>query len=330
MNNKQQNTIVIEVCVDDVDGVKSVLRQAARSDAFSSDKATKGTVQLRVELCADLTATGGITPSCGLVRAAAEVLTSPSHTSLPHLDVFLHVMVRPRSGDFVYSADDYAVMLADADFIAAQDGVDGIVTGAMVADSRSCGLDLDFLAKMTDVVVRKHKKRLCLHRVIDMCEDPVAETRRLASAVEVGQIELHTVLTSGGCASAMAGANTLKNMALAAMGRFSLLPGCGVRSGNVRELISQLQRTPSVDPTVPTASFSTSSASISFPVDFEGVHFSARRTFVSPATFRNEKCTMSNKTAASVGGSSDVPAEYQRSATDESSIAEMIRVVSEM
>ena len=55
----------------------------------------------RVELCSEL-AVGGITPSYGLLNAIKERITIP-----------VHVLIRPRSGDFTYSDVEFEVMLRD-------------------------------------------------------------------------------------------------------------------------------------------------------------------------------------------------------------------------
>ena len=74
--------MIYEICVDSAAGVR-----AAKSAGAN-----------RVELCADLLE-GGITPSRGMMRQAR--VTS---------DIGLHVIVRPRGGDFLFDHDEFAIM----------------------------------------------------------------------------------------------------------------------------------------------------------------------------------------------------------------------------
>ena len=103
-----QKIPLIEVCVEGIDGLLAA--QAAGAD--------------RVELCASLVE-GGITPSFGTVREALALATIP-----------FHVIVRPRGGDFLYSAAEFASMVADV--AALRDlGVAGVVVGCLTADGTS-------------------------------------------------------------------------------------------------------------------------------------------------------------------------------------------------
>ena len=100
------STILLEVCVDNVHGLAAALAGGAD----------------RIELCAALDV-GGLTPSAGLMRAAAG---SP---------IPVVAMIRPRAGDFRYDAAECAVMLADIDAAHAA-GLQGVVLGASREDSR--------------------------------------------------------------------------------------------------------------------------------------------------------------------------------------------------
>ncbi|HEX8008121.1 MAG TPA: copper homeostasis protein CutC, partial [Trebonia sp.] len=82
-----------EVCVESADGVRAAL--AAGAD--------------RVELCADLTV-GGITPSAGLIQWAVQAASSASSAGER---MRVHVLIRPRGGDFVYTRAEQEVMSRD-------------------------------------------------------------------------------------------------------------------------------------------------------------------------------------------------------------------------
>src|SRR5260221_8946967 len=97
--------MIYEICVDSVAGVRAA--RAAGAD--------------RVELCASLIE-GGITPSCGMIREARKIS-----------GIKLHVIVRPRGGDFLFGDDEFACMEADID-TAKTEGADGVVIGLLSED----------------------------------------------------------------------------------------------------------------------------------------------------------------------------------------------------
>ena len=176
----------------------------------------------RVELCQGL-ALGGITPSAGLVEAA--VAASHASATATHR-AQVHALIRARSGGFVYSTDELGVMLADIR-AAAQAGVDGVVVGSQLASGE---LDLEALARMREAA---GDAQLSLHRVIDVTPDPVATIETLAARVDLG---VARVLTSGGAARAIDGAETLSRMVAAGRGRIAVMAGSGVNAQNVAEL----------------------------------------------------------------------------------------------
>ena len=89
----------------------------------------------RVELCAGIPE-GGTTPSYGEIAIAREVLT---HTRL-------HVIIRPRGGDFLYSDIEIRTMLKDIE-IARKLGADGVVFGCLTAEGE---VDLPVMQKLME------------------------------------------------------------------------------------------------------------------------------------------------------------------------------------
>src|SRR5699024_8360183 len=105
----------------------------------------------RIELCSALTL-DGLTPSLGLIERAIEV--GPE----------VHVLVRPRAGGFVYSADELALTLADVRHTV-QAGAAGIVIGAL---DESGMPDLDFVARCVEAA---DGLEVTFHRAIDVSVD---------------------------------------------------------------------------------------------------------------------------------------------------------------
>jgi copper homeostasis protein len=186
---------IFEICVDSVAGVR--VARAAGAD--------------RVELCSDL-AEGGITPSIGLIEAAVAA-AGP---------VAVHVLIRPRGGDFVYGPDEAAVMLRDVDAAAAA-GAAGIVSGALSAEGT-----ID--AELTGRIKARCELPLTFHRAFDVTVDPV---QGLETLIELGVPRL---LTSGQQTSAAEGADLIAALHRRAAGRIVIMAGGGITERNVASL----------------------------------------------------------------------------------------------
>ncbi|QRK09504.1 copper homeostasis protein CutC [Archangium violaceum] len=167
----------------------------------------------RIELCAGLEV-GGLTPSRGLMARAAA------------LDIPVLAIIRPRAGDFVYDAATLDVMRADID-TAREAGLAGVVLGASRPDGR---LDEDALAAL---IAHATGLEVALHRAFDLVPDPL---EALETAVALG---FARILTSGGSATALEGAETIAMVTRAAAGRISIMPGSGVRPDTVSELLAR-------------------------------------------------------------------------------------------
>lgn len=177
--------ILLEVCVDDAAGIAA---------------ATEGGAD-RIELCAAL-ALGGLTPSAGLMALA-------SGCGVPVM-----AMIRPRAGDFVWTAPEIAAM--QAEIAAARSfGLSGVVIGASRPDGRLDGATLATLAAAARGL------DVTLHRAIDLTPDP-AEAMRLCASLGIGR-----VLSSGGAETAVQGLDRLAGMVAAAPG-ITVMPGGGV------------------------------------------------------------------------------------------------------
>ena len=188
---------LLEICVDSFESA----RRAAEHGAD------------RLELCANLLL-GGTSPSCTLIRQAAGLGTP------------VNVLLRPRFGDFCYTAEEKEEILDQIRFCRGA-GASGVVIGALNPDGT---LDVDFLAECMKEAVGM---TVTLHRCFDVCRDP---NIALEQAVMLG---IHTILTSGQCANALQGAALLARLQERAAGRIHLMAGSGVNAGNIPEIYAK-------------------------------------------------------------------------------------------
>lgn len=170
----------------------------------------------RVELCSALSE-GGITPSVGLIK---KVLTLK-----PQLKV--HVLIRPRSGDFVYTQDEVDVMCSDIR-TAIQMGVDGVVIGALTQDGN---VDMDVCRKLIEAA--QGVENITFHRAFDMCCDAESALEQVIS------LGCNRILTSGLAPTASEGIPMLRKLVTLAAGRLSIMPGSGVGIKNARPILDQ-------------------------------------------------------------------------------------------
>jgi copper homeostasis protein len=189
---------VLEICVDSVDS-------AMAAEAGGAD---------RVELCSALSE-GGLTPSLGLLRAVRAKLT-----------IGVHVMVRPRGGNFLYSASEFDVMRKDIE-VAAEAGASGVVFGML---NTAGEIDLERTRLLVELA---RPMEVTFHRAIDLVADPLAA---LEAIVQSGA---DRVLTSGGEANALLGHAQIRQLVRAARGRIRIMACGGVRAENLEQLLDQ-------------------------------------------------------------------------------------------
>ncbi|CAN5919243.1 copper homeostasis protein CutC [soil metagenome] len=188
----------LEVCVDSV----------ASAVAAQEGGAT------RVELCANLFE-GGTTPSAGTIREARR-----------HLTIGLHVIIRPRGGDFCYSSSEYATMQYDLQ-LAKDLGADGIVMGILQPDG-----NID-RRRMEGLVEEARPLTLTFHRAFDMTPDP---ERALADIRDLG---INLLLTSGQERSACEGIPLLARLVQHAGPRLRIMAGGGVTERNLERIVRE-------------------------------------------------------------------------------------------
>ncbi len=186
-----------EICVDSIAGV------IAARDAGAD----------RVELCASLIE-GGITPSLGMITGARAVA-----------GIRLHVMIRPRGGDFLYAAEEREAMAADIDAAKAA-GADGVVFGMLDRDG---AIDR---AETARLIARARPLAVTFHRAFDVTPDPFAALATLIA------LKVDRVLTSGQEPTAFEGAETIAGLVTAAGDRIVVMPGGGITAKNAARVAS--------------------------------------------------------------------------------------------
>lgn len=165
----------------------------------------------RVELCASMPE-GGTTPSFGEIRLARKLI-----------DIRLHVIIRPRGGDFLYTPLELDIMEEDI-HMARQAGADGVVFGCLTPEG-----DLDMPA-MRRLMKISEGMSVTFHRAFDYVRSPEQVLEHL---IDLG---VNRVLTSGQQPTAMQGASLLAELVRQAAGRIVIMPGCGVNEWNIAEL----------------------------------------------------------------------------------------------
>lgn len=168
----------------------------------------------RVELCANLYE-GGTTPSMGELSLARELL-----------QIDLNVLIRPRGGDFLYSKNEIEIIKRDV-VNCKKLGVDGVVIGFLKPDG---SIDTELTKEITDLA---RPMTVTFHRAFDMCRNP---EKALEELIEIG---VDRVLTSGAENKAIDGLELLNKLVKQASNRIIIMPGSGIRSSNISELIQK-------------------------------------------------------------------------------------------
>ena len=166
----------------------------------------------RVELCASIPE-GGTTPSYGEIKVARRVLTSTR----------LHVIIRPRGGDFLYTDLEVERMAADI-AVCRELGVDGVVFGCLNADGT---FDVE---KNRYLIECSKGMSVTCHRAFDRAINP---EQALETVINLG---FDRILTSGQQPKAIQGAELLAKLNRQAAGRIILMAGSGVTEQNISEL----------------------------------------------------------------------------------------------
>jgi copper homeostasis protein len=189
-------TFLFEVCAEGVEAA-----QAAESGGAD-----------RIELCSQLP-TGGITPEIELTRAAIRAVSIP-----------VHVLIRPRSGDFCYSKEEFALVKRQIEE-ARQAGAAGVAVGVLLPDGR---VDVE---RTRELVSLGRPMSVTFHRAFDTASDL---SEALEAVIETGA---DCLLTSGGAADVMAGAESIARLRTQAGDRLAIMAGGGLRLSNLVEVV---------------------------------------------------------------------------------------------
>lgn len=185
----------LEICTDTVES------------AIEAQNAGAG----RIELCNNLME-GGTTPGYGTIDSARNSLS-----------IGLHVIIRPRGGDFLYSSNDYDIMRKDIEICRAC-GVNGVVFGILLADG---SIDIDRTAKLIELA---RPMSVTFHRAFDMCNDP---QKGLEDVIATGADRL---LTAGQKNKASEGLELIYNLVKRAANRIIIMPGSGINASNITQI----------------------------------------------------------------------------------------------
>jgi copper homeostasis protein len=189
---------------------KKYIIEIATSDFVTTKSAVGGGAD-RIELCANL-AEGGTTPSFGTIKQCREAF-----------DVSLYPIIRPRGGDFLYTDEEFDVMLQDVK-LCKQLNCDGVVIGLLNADGT---IDVN---RSSILIEAAYPLGVTFHRAFDRCKDPFEALEQL---IEIG---CERILTSGQQPSVVDGVELVTQLNKAANERIIIMPGSGVLKENIKML----------------------------------------------------------------------------------------------
>ncbi len=189
--------MILEVCVD----------------TFSSLLTAKKAGADRIELCSAL-ALGGLTPSYGLIMQAKKV------------DIEVAVMIRPRSGDFLYNNEEFETVLRDIELVKSinASNVNAIVVGILKPDGR-----IDF-QRMKRIVEFAAPLKTVLHRAFD---DALIYDGDIEKLIDIGVVR---ILTSGKT-SIDKGQFYIKKLIETYGDKITIMPGGGINFSNLESII---------------------------------------------------------------------------------------------
>lgn len=177
------------------------------ANSFESAHAAQLAGANRIELCTELSV-GGLTPSHGLIEKVISELNIPTH-----------ILVRPRSGNFTYSKEEFDVMLRDIEFCKKL-GCAGIVSGFLTSENK---IDSE---KTKQLIEASDGMEFTFHRAIDWVENPTDELQKLID------LKVNRLLSSGQKPTAIEGILVLKELQNLSKEKIEVMPGGGINLEN--------------------------------------------------------------------------------------------------
>lgn len=165
----------------------------------------------RIELCSNLEL-GGTTPGPGSLIASREKLNIP-----------IHVLIRPRAGDFVYQSSEIEEMKRTIQFCR-EIKIEGIVMGFLTPEGK---VDRDLTLQMAD---HAQGMDLTFHRAFDQVID---QEEALETIIDLG---FDRILTSGGMPTVPEGIRQIANLIRQADERIIIMPGGGINNFNFKDV----------------------------------------------------------------------------------------------
>ena len=212
-NNPLNYGMTQAVTFDECSEVKDYTLEVCTASMRNVQAAVAGGAK-RIELCSALSV-GGLTPSIGLLREVRAL----------YPELRIHVLIRPREGDFVYSEEELRVM--ERDIEAALPYVDAIVSGAMTPAGT-----VDEVATRR-LLERSQGVSFTFHRAFDQSQNPLEDMERICA------LGCTRILTSGTRETAEAGIPIIRQLIERAAGAITILPGGGVTASNIRRILTE-------------------------------------------------------------------------------------------
>jgi len=179
------------------------------ANSYQSAKNAQEAGAHRIELCQELSV-GGITPSYGLLKQVKNTLSIP-----------VFVLIRPRSGNFVYSEEELDIMKHNIQ-LCKNLGCEGIVSGVLNDDNT---INIE---RTKELIELSKPLKFTFHRAFDCVKNPKDALEQLIG------LRVDRVLTSGQETSAEKGLNLLNELKEQAKGRITILAGGGINSDNAK------------------------------------------------------------------------------------------------
>ncbi|KAN0025011.1 hypothetical protein ACTFIV_009422 [Dictyostelium citrinum] len=222
MSNNLNDEIKFEVCVDSLNSCIEAIKGGAS----------------RLELCSSLFS-GGLTPSYGLMKTLKEYIEKQQ----PPISIDIFVMIRPRSGDFLYNEDEITIMKHDIELVKQISNecssFSGIVIGLLNSDGTIDKHNTETLVKLASPL------SVTFHRAFDMSRNYIESFNTIKSINNCCKSsdsdgKITRILTSGMESSVLEGIDTIKELIkLSNRTDIIILPGGGITQKNINKIIKK-------------------------------------------------------------------------------------------